>query len=139
MSLRTRLNDDMKNAMRAKDTAKLGTIRLLTAAMKQKEVDERVETRVEVLLVALLACPHRLVVELVERLGVAFGEFVLTFRGDPDDHGACPWDGPACSACAGSPAVPINQFRHWNDGLSLRGDRITEDGLHSSLANNAVF
>lgn len=33
----------MKNAMRAKETAKLGTIRLLTAAMKQKEVDERVE------------------------------------------------------------------------------------------------
>jgi uncharacterized protein YqeY len=33
----------MKAAMRAKDMAKLGTIRLLTAAMKQKEVDERVE------------------------------------------------------------------------------------------------
>jgi uncharacterized protein YqeY len=33
----------MKNAMRAKDTARLGTIRLLLAAMKQKEVDERIE------------------------------------------------------------------------------------------------
>jgi uncharacterized protein YqeY len=33
----------MKNAMRAKDTGRLGTIRLLLAAMKQKEVDERVE------------------------------------------------------------------------------------------------
>ena len=33
----------MKNAMRAKDAAKLGTIRLITAAMKQKEVDERIE------------------------------------------------------------------------------------------------
>jgi len=33
----------MKNAMRAKETGRLGTIRLLLAAMKQKEVDERVE------------------------------------------------------------------------------------------------
>ena len=33
----------MKNAMRAKDAKRLGTIRMLTAAMKQKEVDERVE------------------------------------------------------------------------------------------------
>jgi uncharacterized protein YqeY len=43
MSLKQRINDDMKNAMRAKDAERLGTIRLLLAAMKQKEVDERVE------------------------------------------------------------------------------------------------
>jgi len=43
MSLKEKITEDMKNAMRAKETAKLGTIRLLTAAMKQKEVDERVE------------------------------------------------------------------------------------------------
>jgi uncharacterized protein YqeY len=43
MSLKDQITEDMKAAMRAKDTAKLGTIRLLTAAMKQKEVDERVE------------------------------------------------------------------------------------------------
>jgi len=43
MSLKEQITEDMKNAMRAKDTVKLGTIRLLTAAMKQKEVDERVE------------------------------------------------------------------------------------------------
>lgn len=43
MNLKTRITEDMKNAMRAKDTERLGTIRLLTAAMKQKEVDERVE------------------------------------------------------------------------------------------------
>ena len=42
MTLKDRISDDMKNAMRAKDTARLGTIRLLQAAMKQKEVDERV-------------------------------------------------------------------------------------------------
>lgn len=43
MSLKERITDDMKAAMRAKDAERLGTIRLLTAAMKQKEVDERVE------------------------------------------------------------------------------------------------
>ncbi len=43
MSLKEQITEDMKNAMRAKEAAKLGTIRLLTAAMKQKEVDERVD------------------------------------------------------------------------------------------------
>ena len=43
MSLKERITDDMKSAMRAKDAERLGTIRLLTSAMKQKEVDERIE------------------------------------------------------------------------------------------------
>ena len=43
MSLKARVTDDMKNAMRAKDSARLGTIRLLLAAIKQREVDERIE------------------------------------------------------------------------------------------------
>jgi uncharacterized protein YqeY len=43
MSLRLQITDDMKTAMRAKDTARLGAIRLLLAAMKQREVDERIE------------------------------------------------------------------------------------------------
>ncbi|MFN3750575.1 MAG: GatB/YqeY domain-containing protein [Thiobacillus sp.] len=43
MSLKARITDDMKAAMRAKDTARLGTIRLLLAAIKQREVDERTE------------------------------------------------------------------------------------------------
>jgi uncharacterized protein YqeY len=43
MGLKVQITEDMKAAMRAKDAAKLGTIRLLTAAMKQKEVDERIE------------------------------------------------------------------------------------------------
>ncbi len=43
MSLKEQITEDMKNGMRAKDTGRLGTIRLLLAAMKQKEVDERVE------------------------------------------------------------------------------------------------
>jgi hypothetical protein len=42
MSLKDRINEDMKAALRAKDSARLGTIRLLLAALKQKEVDERV-------------------------------------------------------------------------------------------------
>ena len=42
MALKDQITEDMKAAMRAKDTERLGTIRLLLAAMKQKEVDERV-------------------------------------------------------------------------------------------------
>ncbi len=42
MSLKDQITEDMKTAMRAKDSARLGTIRLLLAAVKQKEVDERV-------------------------------------------------------------------------------------------------
>jgi uncharacterized protein YqeY len=43
MTLKERITDDMKAAMRAKDSERLGAIRMLTAAIKQKEVDERVE------------------------------------------------------------------------------------------------
>jgi uncharacterized protein len=43
LSLKQQITDDMKAAMRAKQTARLGAIRLLLAAMKQKEVDERIE------------------------------------------------------------------------------------------------
>jgi len=42
MSLKDQITDDMKAAMRAKDSERLGTVRLLLAAMKQKEVDERI-------------------------------------------------------------------------------------------------
>jgi len=41
--LKTRINDDVKSAMRAKDKNRLGALRLITAAIKQKEVDERIE------------------------------------------------------------------------------------------------
>ena len=43
MNLKIRITEDMKTAMRARDTARLGAIRLLLAAIKQKEVDTRVE------------------------------------------------------------------------------------------------
>lgn len=42
MTLKEQITEDMKTAMRAKDSERLGTIRLLLAAIKQKEVDERV-------------------------------------------------------------------------------------------------
>jgi hypothetical protein len=43
MQLKARITEDMKSAMRARETEKLATIRLLLAALKQKEVDERIE------------------------------------------------------------------------------------------------
>lgn len=43
MSLKTRIQDDMKAALRAKDSARLSAVRLLIAAIKQREIDERVE------------------------------------------------------------------------------------------------
>jgi uncharacterized protein YqeY len=43
MNLKERITEDMKAAMRAKDSERLGTIRMLLAAVKQKEVDERIE------------------------------------------------------------------------------------------------
>jgi len=42
MSLKERITEDMKTAMRAKDSERLGTIRMLQAAIKQREVDERI-------------------------------------------------------------------------------------------------
>lgn len=43
MTLKTRIQDDMKAAMRARDKARLSVIRLLQSAIKQREVDERIE------------------------------------------------------------------------------------------------
>lgn len=43
MSLKARITEDMKTAMKAKEAARLATVRLLLAAIKQKEVDDRVE------------------------------------------------------------------------------------------------
>ncbi len=43
MTLKHQITEDMKNAMRAKDSERLGTIRLLLAEIKRKEVDERIE------------------------------------------------------------------------------------------------
>lgn len=43
MGLKEQITEDMKAAMRAKEASKLGAIRLITATIKQKEVDERIE------------------------------------------------------------------------------------------------
>ena len=43
MTIKAKITEDMKAAMRAKDSARLGAIRLLQAAIKQREVDERIE------------------------------------------------------------------------------------------------
>ena len=53
MSLKEQITEDMKTAMRAKDSERLGTIRLLLAALKQKEVDERIELD-DVMVVAIV-------------------------------------------------------------------------------------
>ena len=45
MELKNKITEDMKAAMRARDTARLGTVRLLLSTMKQKEVDERVDRK----------------------------------------------------------------------------------------------
>ena len=53
MSLKDQITEDMKTAMRAKDSERLGTIRLLLSAIKQKEVDERVMVD-DVMVVAII-------------------------------------------------------------------------------------
>jgi uncharacterized protein YqeY len=60
MSLKDRILQDVKDAMRARDKERLGTIRLITAAIKQREVDERIELDDEqVLLVLDKMCKQR--------------------------------------------------------------------------------
>jgi len=51
--LRTRLQDDIKTAMKSGDKARLGTLRLISAAVKQKEVDERIELDDDAMLLIL--------------------------------------------------------------------------------------
>lgn len=53
MTIKDRINDDLKNAMRARDKKKLDTLRLVTAAIKQVEVDERIVVDEERMLVIL--------------------------------------------------------------------------------------
>ena len=68
MALKDKITEDMKAAMRAKETARLGTIRLLLAALKQREVDERKE----------LADPD--VVAVVEKLIKQRRESIVQFE-----------------------------------------------------------
>lgn len=52
-TLRIRINDDMKAAMKARETDRLGAIRLLTSALKQREVDERIEITDDIVLAVI--------------------------------------------------------------------------------------
>ena len=53
MSLKVRIQEDVKNAMRAHQREQLATLRLVTAAIKQKEVDERIDLNDEQVLAVL--------------------------------------------------------------------------------------
>ena len=77
MSLKDQITEDMKNAMRAKDSARLGTIRLLQAAMKQKEVDERI-TLDDVAVVAIVD-------KLIKQRKDSIAAFTLAGRQDLAD------------------------------------------------------
>ena len=77
MSLKDHITEDMKNAMRAKDSARLGTIRLLQAAMKQKEVDERI-TLDDVAVVAIVD-------KLIKQRKDSIAAFTLAGRQDLAD------------------------------------------------------
>src|ERR1700733_3611720 len=68
------------------------------------EREQAIERLVEMLPIATLTRRDRVVVELIQLGGVVVPDVVLPLGGDPDDHGACPWEGPACSASAGAAA-----------------------------------
>ena len=68
MKLRDRITEDMKVAMRARDAQRLGTIRLLLAAIKQKEIDERAEP------------DEAAVVQIVDRLIKQRNDSIAAFR-----------------------------------------------------------
>ncbi len=74
MSLKARITDDMKAAMRAREAARLGTIRLLLAAIKQKEVDERIELDD--------AQVGSIVEKLIKQRKDSIGQFQAAGRGD---------------------------------------------------------
>ena len=77
MSLKAQITEDMKTAMRAKDMERLGTIRLLQAAMKQKEVDERI-TLDDVAVVAIVD-------KLIKQRKDSIAAFTLAGRQDLAD------------------------------------------------------
>ena len=74
MSLKTRILEDVKGAMKARAAERLSTLRMLTAAMKQKEVDERVELDDAAILV--------IVEKLIKQRREAIGQFEAGGRAD---------------------------------------------------------
>ena len=98
MSLKDRITEDMKAAMRAKESERLGTIRMLTAAIKQREVDERIQLDdVQVL-------------SVIEKMIKMRKESIAQFQsGGRDDLVAREDEGDR--AAAGLPAGPIVRSR----------------------------
>lgn len=80
MTLKERITEDMKAAMRAKEADKLSTIRMLLAAVKQKEVDERVEVD-DVMLVGIVD-------KLIKQRKDAIAQFTAAARQDLADKEA---------------------------------------------------
>jgi uncharacterized protein YqeY len=77
MSLKDQITEDMKTAMRAKDSERLSTIRMLLAAVKQKEVDERISVD-DVSLVAIVD-------KLIKQRKDAISQFTAAARQDLAD------------------------------------------------------
>ena len=71
--LKQRINDDVKDAMRAREKERLGVLRLISAAIKQKEVDERIELDDTQVMAVLekLSKQHRDSIEQFEKAGRA--------------------------------------------------------------------
>jgi uncharacterized protein YqeY len=80
MSLKDQITEDMKGAMRARDSERLSTIRMLLAAMKQKEVDERIELDD--------AAVVGIVDKLIKQRKDALGQFAQAGRSDLADKEA---------------------------------------------------
>ncbi|MGM9514406.1 GatB/YqeY domain-containing protein [Roseateles sp. DB2] len=80
MTLKERITEDMKAAMRAKEADRLSTIRMLLAAVKQKEVDERVEVD-DVMLVGIVD-------KLIKQRKDAIAQYTAAARQDLADKEA---------------------------------------------------
>ena len=83
MSLKERIQQDVKDAMRAKEKERLATIRLITAAIKQREVDERIELDDEQVLVVLdKMCKQRR--ESISQFDAAATPMFESFTNEPN-------------------------------------------------------
>jgi len=118
MTLKDRLQDDMKSALRAKDKDRLGTIRLILAAIKQREVDERISLKDSDIIVVLdrMAKQRRESISQFHTAGrtdlVAKEEFELAVIQDylPTALTAAELDQLISSAIAASGAVSIREM-----------------------------
>jgi hypothetical protein len=113
MALKDQITEDMKTAMRAKDSARLGTIRLLLAACKQKEVDERV-TLDDAAVTAIID-------KLVKQRKDSIAAFTTAQRQDLVDKEAPNWPcwRPTCRS-AWTPPGAVRSTPSWHPGRRTR-------------------